>query len=110
MPSSELLICIEQVERVKFRLGKHFARKVPVIEQGRKMRIDFPIGQCFIEECDRALHFACSAADQERLGAMQDIITSHLCLMARYPIRPLDWRVMDDGLSGTKLPDPGIET
>lgn len=107
MPSSELLICIEKAQRIKFRLGKHFALKVPVIEHGRQVQVDFPMGQCSIEECAGALHITCAADDQARLDVLQEIIASHLRLMARQPMLPVDWCVMAEDVSVTKLPASG---
>ena len=108
MPSSEILIHLENAQRIKFRLGKHFALKVPVIEQGSRAQVDFPIGQCAIDGREVVLHITCAAVDQERLDVLQDIISSHLRLMARQPLLPIEWVRLGADLPGA-LPDAACE-
>ncbi len=91
MLNSETLIRLDNSERILFRLCKHFALKVAVRHEGNDARIEFPAGPCSIVRQYDELHIVCAAPDPGRLAAVQNVVASHLRLMARQPALRVDW-------------------
>lgn len=91
MLNSEALIRLENSERILFRLCKHFALKVAVVHDGDVARIEFPTGLCTIARQRDELNIACAAPDHARLAVMQEVVASHLRLMARQPGLNVEW-------------------
>jgi hypothetical protein len=60
------------------QLCKHFVHKIPASYDAETGRIEFPFGLCELAVGPDLLVMSVSAADDESLGKMEDVIARHL--------------------------------
>jgi len=74
------------------QLCKHFAHKLTVVHDAETGRIDFPFGQCDLATGENLLVMCVSAANEEDLGRMEDVIASHLLRFAFREPPVIEWK------------------
>ena len=74
------------------QLCKHFEHRLPVTFEERRGRIEFPAGSCEAEAPDdETLSLRVSAASEEDLSQLQDVIARHLLRFAFRETPEISW-------------------
>lgn len=81
-----------EVEKVLYKLCKHFALKIPVEFDREKAHIEFSMGICQIRREQDTLHLQCRADTSDKLAAIESIVEDHLGLMVKNPELVLQWQ------------------
>ncbi len=89
-------ITLQNADRILYKLGKHFAIKVPVELDPRRAHVQFPAGICEILRDDNVLRLRCEADSAEQMAQLIHIVDSHLALMARDPALKIIWHDSED--------------
>ncbi len=92
--SQHARIALPNADRILYKLGKHFAIKVPVELDLNPASVPFAAGRCEILRDDNVLSMHCQAESTEALAQLIHIVDSHLALMARDPSLQVVWRPM----------------
>ncbi|MBY0446213.1 MAG: DUF2218 domain-containing protein [Burkholderiales bacterium] len=82
------------VEKVLYKLCKHFALKIPVEFDSEKAHIEFTMGICQIRREQDTLHLQCQADASDKLTAIESIVEDHLGLMVKNPELVLQWQAL----------------
>lgn len=80
-----------EASRYLQRLCYHFTRKISVVYNEHQGEAHFPWGLCLLRAEDDALHFDCSAEDDDQLARVQFAIDSHVELFSRKSPVAVDW-------------------
>jgi uncharacterized protein len=80
------------MDKVLYKLCKHFALKIPVEFDSEKAHIEFSMGICQIRREQDTLHLQCQADASDKLAAIESIVGKHLALMAKNPELVLQWQ------------------
>lgn len=75
-------ITTDSPARYMGQLCKHFAHKIPASFDADSGRIEFPFGLCELAIGDNLLVMCVSAAHDEDLARMEDVIARHLLRFA----------------------------
>ncbi|WP_374377323.1 DUF2218 domain-containing protein [Dongia sp.] len=76
--SSVARVPTDKAARYMGQLCKHFAHKIPATFDAETGRIEFSIGVCELAAAKDALAIHVSAADEETLAQMEDVVARHL--------------------------------
>ena len=76
--SSVARVATDKAARYMGQLCKHFAHKIPAAFDAETGRIEFSIGVCELAVAKDALAIHVSAADEEALAKMEDVVARHL--------------------------------
>jgi len=68
----------DKAARYMGQLCKHFAHRIPASFDADSGRIEFSIGICELAVAKDALVLHVSAANEEELGEMEDVVARHL--------------------------------
>ena len=82
MTRSTTRIETEYASRYLQQLCKHFAHKIPATFDAETGRIEFSIGVCELAVAKDALVLHVTAADEETLAQMEDVVARHLVRFA----------------------------
>lgn len=82
MPSSEARVAIDQPVRYMTQLCKHFQHKIPVTLDERQGSIQFQSGPCRVTAGETELTLQVSAATEEALAQLEDVVARHLLRFA----------------------------
>lgn len=72
------LVATDQPERYAKQLAAHLGRRAEVREEEGGTRIVLPGGDCLLSAGDGALRMDATAADEESLGVVTDVVGRHL--------------------------------
>lgn len=92
-----------EASRYLQRLCYHFQRKITVKYDEHQGHAEFPWGHCVLRADAAALHFDCSAQDQELLARVQFAIDSHVELFSRKAPVAVQWSQVEQA-EGTGQP------
>jgi len=76
--SSIARVPTDKAARYMGQLCKHFAHRIPASFDADSGRIEFSIGICELAVAKDALVLHVSAANEEELGEMEDVVARHL--------------------------------
>ncbi len=74
------------------QLCKHFAHKPPVTFDERSGQVTFTIGECDLSAEAGALKISLTAADNERMAQLRDVVARHLVRFAFREELIFNWR------------------
>jgi hypothetical protein len=80
--SSVARVPTDKAARYMGQLCKHFAHKIPATFDAESGRIEFSIGICELAVAKDALALHVSAATEETLAQMEDVVARHLVRFA----------------------------
>jgi hypothetical protein len=86
-----------EASRYLQRLCYHFTRKISVTYDEHQGEAHFPWGLCLLRAEDDALHFDCSAEDDDNLARVQFAIDSHVELFSRKSPVAVAWLPVQTG-------------
>lgn len=92
MPSAYLVLQAEKSPAYFDSLCKHFARKVEVIHDGDKARVNFAMGYCEMSADTESMSFAAHAEEDEALKTVKYIIESHAVRFGELKDAKVEWR------------------
>ncbi len=74
------------------QLCKHFSHKLPATFDEQSGRVTFTIGECDLSAEAGALKISLTAADNERMAQLQDVVARHLVRFAFREELIFNWR------------------
>lgn len=89
---SDATISTEEASRYLQQLCKHFARKLPVTFEPHAGEIAFSIGDCRLTSESNALRIALTAASDEDMEQLKDVVVRHLVRFAFREELQVDWQ------------------
>ena len=78
MVISEARVATAMSVRYMTQLCKHFEHKLPVSYDKEKGRIEFELGVCSMAASPDLLILRADAADEEKLGRLENVVVRHL--------------------------------
>ena len=77
------------------RLCRHFAHKIPAMNEGRTGRIEFPFGVCHIDVTDTEMRFRVEIDDPDHLDRAKRVLEDHLTRMANRDEPEFQWHAAE---------------